>query len=127
MSIDFFFFSANLKFMKKIFSKFLILLFFIGINAPINSIISKNLDKNSIAYSYLCKSESSSDPQEKKTGPNCFFCIIKNNCIDDNVIFASNINLPDAFTPFTNFTKNENFNYFLRNSLYQTRSPPFTS
>tara|TARA_Y100000590_G_scaffold387182_1_gene460544 strand:- start:356 stop:694 length:339 start_codon:yes stop_codon:yes gene_type:complete len=112
--------------MKKTLIKFFAILFIIGINTPFNSLIFNNLNKDSLAYGYLCKFSDDSESQKKLSEENCFFCILQNNNKDDcDDSYLSPIIVFESQSQ-SKLLDNNNF-YHSFESFQKTRSPPFIS
>ena len=113
--------------MKRYISKFLIIFFFFGINVPFSFFILDNLKKKSLTYSVLCKFNDESESKTKTTAKNCFFCILKKEKSDDDVISAPCTNVANLFLDSKDPFFYKNFSYLLKNNFQKTRGPPFKS
>ncbi len=112
--------------MKRFISKFLIIFLFLGINIPFNSFILDNLKNISLAYEVLCKFNDD-DASKKTTAKNCFFCILKKEKFDDDIIHTPCSVVANLFFDTKYSFYDKNFSYSLKSNFQKTRAPPFKS
>ena len=113
--------------MKRYISKFLIIFFFFGINVPFSFFILDNLKKTSLTYSVLCKFNDESESKTKTTAKNCFFCILKKEKFDDDIIHTPCSVVANLFFDTKYSFYDKNFSYSLKSNFQKTRAPPFKS
>ena len=65
--------------------------------------------------------------QKKKTTKNCFFCTLKKEKFDDDIIYTSCSGVANLFLDNKHSFYDKNFSYSLKNNFQKTRSPPFKS
>ena len=112
--------------MKSIFTKFLVFFFILGINGSFSSFYANNLNKNSITYNYLCKSNDNSDSHQKLLKKSCYFCTLENENNNDGCSYST-IDIANIFFDIKNILYYKNFYYSFQINYQKNRSPPILS